>query len=58
MSQFDVHRARELLARAVREYQPASDIADLVWLRREAHRAAEGKVTNIQTRRASGKSPG
>ncbi len=57
MSQFDVHRARELLARAVREYQPASDIADLVWLRREAHRAAEGKVTNIQTRRAGGKGP-
>jgi FlaA1/EpsC-like NDP-sugar epimerase len=58
MAQFDVHRARDLLARAVREYRPADDISDLVWLRREAQRSAEGKVTNIQTRRAGAKSPG
>jgi FlaA1/EpsC-like NDP-sugar epimerase len=55
MGQFDVREARELLMRAVREYRPSGDIADLVWRWSENHRAAEGKVTNLQARRASSK---
>jgi FlaA1/EpsC-like NDP-sugar epimerase len=55
MGQFDVREARELLMRAVREYRPSGDIADLVWRWSETHRAAEGKVTNLQARRASSK---
>ena len=53
MGQFDVREAREILMRAVREYRPSGDIADLVWRWTEAHRAAEGKVTSLQTRRAA-----
>ena len=55
MGQFDVREARELLMRAVREYRPSGDIADLVWRWSETHRAADGKVTNLQARRASSK---
>jgi len=55
MGQFDVREARELLMRAVREYRPSGDIADLVWRWSETHRAAEGKVTNLQARRAGNK---
>jgi FlaA1/EpsC-like NDP-sugar epimerase len=53
MGQFDVREAREILMGAVREYRPSGDIADLVWRWTEAHRAAEGKVTSLQTRRAA-----
>jgi FlaA1/EpsC-like NDP-sugar epimerase len=55
MGQFDVREARDILMRGVREYRPSGDIADLVWRWREAHRAAEGKVTNLQARRITGK---
>ena len=55
MGQFDVREARDILMRGVREYRPSGDIADLVWRWREAHRTAEGKVTNLQTRRITGK---
>ncbi len=55
MGQFDVREARDILMRGVREYRPSGDIADLVWRWREAHRTAEGKVTNLQARRITGK---
>jgi FlaA1/EpsC-like NDP-sugar epimerase len=55
MGQFDVREAREILKRGVREYRPSGDIADLVWRWRESYRTAEGKVTNLQVRRLSGK---
>ena len=41
--------------RGVREYRPSGDISDLVWRWSETHRAAEGKVTSLQTRRAGAK---
>jgi FlaA1/EpsC-like NDP-sugar epimerase len=55
MGQFDVREARDILMRGVREYRPSGDIADLVWRWREAHRTPEGKVTNLQARRITGK---
>ncbi|MCM2312008.1 MAG: polysaccharide biosynthesis protein [Steroidobacteraceae bacterium] len=57
MGQFDVREARDVLMRGVREYRPSGDISDLVWRWSETHRAAEGKVTNLQTRRAGVKTP-
>ena len=50
-----MREARELLMRAVREYRPSGDIADLVWRRSETHRTAEGKVSTLQARRITGR---
>jgi FlaA1/EpsC-like NDP-sugar epimerase len=52
MGQFDVHCARELLLRGVREYQPAADVVDHVWCRRERDRQRQVKVTSIESRRS------
>jgi FlaA1/EpsC-like NDP-sugar epimerase len=53
MGQFDVREARDLLMHGVLEYRPANEIADIVWRRREAYGAGEGKVTSIQSRRSA-----
>jgi FlaA1/EpsC-like NDP-sugar epimerase len=58
MGQFDVREARDILIRGVREYRPSGDIADLVWRWSETHRAGEGKVTSLQSRRGGAKREG
>lgn len=55
LDEFDYGKTREILSRAVREYQPADQVADLVWARRTggamAVKAEVPKVTDISVRR-------
>ena len=53
MNRFDIPRAVELLCEAVVEYTPASQLHDLVWVRRDAARAEDGKVTTLAARRGA-----
>jgi FlaA1/EpsC-like NDP-sugar epimerase len=58
---YDCRAARGILHRAVREYQPTTDIRDLVWETQDPYPPAhgrpvdgEGKVTELHPRRARG----
>jgi FlaA1/EpsC-like NDP-sugar epimerase len=61
MRRFDCRAARDLLERAVQEYEPSLEIQDLVWARRApalsgvaatAATAGESKVTDLSSRRS------
>jgi FlaA1/EpsC-like NDP-sugar epimerase len=56
MRRFDCRAARDLLARAVAEYQPHPEIQDTVWRRRAevpiVGAMTEAKITDLQARRA------
>ena len=54
MRRFDCAAAREVLMRAVREYRPAGDLQDIVWVRRMSlpGAPAESKVADLQRRRS------
>jgi hypothetical protein len=39
----------------VSEYQPAGEIIDGVWCRRESERRAQSKVTSLESRRGAPK---
>jgi FlaA1/EpsC-like NDP-sugar epimerase len=52
LNRFDCRGARELLMQTVAEYRPAEDIQDLVWLRKQAAIASDGKVADLAARRA------
>jgi FlaA1/EpsC-like NDP-sugar epimerase len=55
MGQFNVREAREIVLRAVKEYQPNGEVVDSVWCRRESERRLQAKVTNLQIRRSAGR---
>ena len=53
MQRFDVRALREILCRAVREYVPSCEVADLVWCHLDSQQQLRSKVVSLDGRHAA-----